>query len=61
MEKASRRGFLGALAVTGATFGTTSGNAATEKLELNAIKKDTDFACLYHCDFGPRPLFADAQ
>ena len=58
MEKASRRGFLGALAVTGTTLGTTGGNAAPEKLEFSAIKKDADFACLYHCDFGDPARFS---
>ena len=26
--------------------------AAPDKLDLAALKKDTDIACLYHCDFG---------
>ncbi len=50
MSKTSRRGFLGALAVSGATL-TASRLAA-------ALKKDTDVACLYHCDFGDPQRFS---
>ncbi len=28
------------------------------KLNLSDIKKDTDVACLYHCDFGDTPRFS---
>src|SRR6187551_2064640 len=41
MPTTSRRKFLGARA-----------GAAPEKLNLSQLKKDTDIACLYHCDFG---------
>ena len=52
MSDTSRRGFLGALAVSGATLAATRANAAPDKLDLAALKKDTEIACLYHCDFG---------
>jgi intracellular sulfur oxidation DsrE/DsrF family protein len=52
MSKTSRRGFLGALAASGATLTATQLAAAPEKLNLAQLKKDTDVACLYHCDFG---------
>lgn len=53
MSKTSRRGFLGALAVSGATLSATRlAAAAPEKLKFSDLKKDTDVACLYHCDFG---------
>jgi intracellular sulfur oxidation DsrE/DsrF family protein len=48
----SRRGFLGALAVSGATLSATSLAAAPGKLDPTQVKKDTDIACVYHCDFG---------
>jgi intracellular sulfur oxidation DsrE/DsrF family protein len=48
----SRRGFLGALAVSGATLAASRAVAAPEKLDMSQLKKDTDVACLYHCDFG---------
>jgi intracellular sulfur oxidation DsrE/DsrF family protein len=52
MSKTSRRGFLGALAASGATLTATQLAAAPEKLNLAQLKKDTDVAYLYHCDFG---------
>ena len=52
MSTTSRRGFLGALAVSGATLTASRLAAAPAKLDLSQIKKDTDVACLYHCDFG---------
>jgi intracellular sulfur oxidation DsrE/DsrF family protein len=48
----SRRGFLGALAVSGATLAASRATAAPDKLDLSKLKKDTDIACLYHMDFG---------
>lgn len=50
--KTSRRGFIGALALSGAALGASRVVAAPAKLNLSDIKKDTDIACLYHCDFG---------
>jgi hypothetical protein len=51
-SKTSRRGFIGALALSGAAIGASRAVAAPDKLSLSDIKKDTDVACLYHCDFG---------
>ena len=48
----SRRGFIGALAMSGAAFSAGHANAAPVQLNVSEIKKDTDVACLYHCDFG---------
>ena len=48
----SRRGFIGALALSGAVLGASRVAAAPTKLDVSDIKKDTDVACLYHCDFG---------
>jgi uncharacterized protein len=58
MAKTSRRGFIGALAVSGATLGTSRLAAAPDKLDMAAIKKDTDVACVYHCDFGDPQRFS---
>ncbi|MEA2929027.1 MAG: uncharacterized protein QOG38_1455 [Hyphomicrobiales bacterium] len=53
----TRRGMIGALAASGATLATTA-LAAPAALDLAAVKKDTDFACLYHCDFGDPRRFS---
>jgi intracellular sulfur oxidation DsrE/DsrF family protein len=57
MSITSRRGFLGAVAASGATLTATQLAAAPGKLDLAALKKDTDIACLYHCDFGDPKRF----
>ena len=48
---------IGALAASGATLA-TSALAAPTLLDLNAVKKDTDVACLYHCDYGDPQRFS---
>ena len=58
MSITSRRGFLGAMAVSGATLAASRAAAAPDKLDLAALKKDTDVACIYHCDFGDPQRFA---
>ena len=58
MSTTSRRGFLGALAVSGATLSATRiAAAAPDSLKFSDLKKDTDVACLYHCDFGDQRRF----
>jgi len=57
MSITSRRGFLGAMAVSGATLAASRAVAAPDKLDLAALKKDTEIACLYHCDFGDPQRF----
>jgi hypothetical protein len=57
MKAANRRRFIGALAASGAALATHS-HAAPDKLGFNAVKKDTDFACLYHCDFSDHARFS---
>lgn len=53
MTGIDRRHLLVALAAGGATVaGATSAGAARKELKLADIKKDTEVACLYHCDFG---------
>jgi len=48
---------IGALAASGATLA-TSALAAPAALDMASIKKDTDIACLYHCDFGDPQRFS---
>ena len=57
MSITSRRGFLGAMAMSGATFAASRAAAAPDKLDVSALKKDTEIACLYHCDFGDPQRF----
>ena len=57
-SKTSRRGVIGALALSGAALGASRVAAAPAKLDLSDIKKDTDIACLYHCDFGDVQRFS---
>jgi uncharacterized protein len=58
MPATTRRGVIGALAVSGATLATTSLNANPQALDLAAVKKDADIACIYHCDFGDPQRFS---
>jgi intracellular sulfur oxidation DsrE/DsrF family protein len=53
----TRRGLVGALAASGASLATTA-LAAPAAFDVASIKKDTDFACLYHCDFGDPQRFS---
>jgi uncharacterized protein len=52
----TRREMIGALAASGAGLATAA-LAAPGALDLATVKKDTDFACLYHCDFGDPQRF----
>jgi intracellular sulfur oxidation DsrE/DsrF family protein len=45
------------VAASGATLTATQLAAAPTKLDLASLKKDTDIACLYHCDFGDPKRF----
>lgn len=58
MSLMSRRHVLGAIALSGATLGTARAIANPVKLDVAALKKDTDIACLYHCDFGDHDRFS---
>lgn len=51
MRSISRRSFAGGLAVGGIAAAKTV-SAAPKPLNLDTLKKETDVACLYHCDFG---------
>lgn len=53
MTDIDRRHLIGALAAGSTVLaGTLPAMAANRELKLTDLKKDTDVACLYHCDFG---------
>ena len=55
----NRRELVGALAASGALL--ASAGAARGKpvaVDLSQVKKETDIACLYHCDFGDPQRFS---
>jgi hypothetical protein len=56
----NRREIIGTLAASGAVLAAASGGARGNPaaVELTDIKKDTDIACLYHCDFGDPQRFS---
>jgi len=54
----TRRRFIGALAVSGATLTASRVGALPANLDMAALKKDTDIACVYHCDFGDQQRFS---
>lgn len=58
MERASRRWFLSALTLLGIGLTARRLKAAPEALDVAGLEKDTDFACLYHCDFGDPARFS---
>jgi intracellular sulfur oxidation DsrE/DsrF family protein len=58
MTDLDRRRLLGGLALAGgAAAGAGSALAAPAMIQLSALKKEADVACLYHCDFGEPPRF----
>jgi hypothetical protein len=60
MTDIDRRHLLVALAAGGAAAaGAASAQAAAKELKLADMKKDTEVACLYHCDFGDDKRYSD--
>ncbi len=53
----TRRGMIGALAASSATLAGAA-LASPGTLDLAAVKKETDVACVYHCDFGDPQRFS---
>ncbi|MDP1585813.1 MAG: hypothetical protein Q8M18_20545 [Bradyrhizobium sp.] len=51
MTNIDRRYVLATL-VVGTAVGAASAKAAPKELSLAQMKKETEVACLYHCDFG---------
>ena len=55
----SRREIIGAMAASGAVLASTAGSRADPTpIDLAQIRKETDIACLYHCDFGDARRFS---
>jgi uncharacterized protein len=55
----SRREIIGAIAASGAVLASTSGARSNPAaIDFAQIKKETDIACLYHCDFGEPRRFS---
>ena len=58
MTETTRRAMIGVLAASGATLAAGRIDGAPLPLDLAALKKDTDIASLYHCDFGDPARFS---
>lgn len=55
----SRRQFMGVVAATGATLAAArTVTASPAVLNFSDFKKETDIACIYHCDFGDPQRFS---
>ena len=55
----NRREIIGALTASGAVLAAAGGARANPiPLDLEKLKKDTDIACVYHCDFGDPQRFS---
>jgi intracellular sulfur oxidation DsrE/DsrF family protein len=55
----NRRQVIGALAASGAALAASdSARGDPAALDLDKLKKETDIACLYHCDFGDPQRFS---
>ena len=52
MTDIKRRDVLAGLAVAGGALAAQASAAQAQVLDLKTVKKDTDIACVYHCDFG---------
>jgi uncharacterized protein len=59
MNTINRRSVMGALVTAGATIGATDlATALPTEMRLRDIKKNSQLACLYHCDFGDHARFS---
>ena len=55
----NRRELFGALAASGAMLASTGGASSNPvAIDLAKVGKETDIACLYHCDFGDPQQFS---
>jgi hypothetical protein len=52
MADLKRRDVLAGLAVAGGALAAQASSAQAQTFDLETVKKDTDVACVYHCDFG---------
>ena len=56
----TRRTLFGLVGLAGAGWATNRANAGPGQTDLAKVNKDTDVACLYHCDFGDPQRFSQA-
>ncbi|MBS0243709.1 MAG: DsrE family protein [Proteobacteria bacterium] len=61
MSDLDRRSLVGVLAAAGGAIAATAARSEPAKLDLGALKKETDIACLYHCDFGDAKRIGQMQ
>ena len=55
----SRREIIGSISASGAVLAATAGaRSQPAPIDLADLKKETDIACLYHCDFGEPQRFS---
>jgi intracellular sulfur oxidation DsrE/DsrF family protein len=62
MTDIDRRQILAGLAAGAAAVGAQAqaqAQTASRDLDLRQLKKDTDVACLYHCDYGDERRYSD--
>ncbi|MGE0768337.1 MAG: DsrE family protein [Hyphomicrobiaceae bacterium] len=52
MTRLSRRSLVAGIAAGGGAVAATAALAEPKRLGLDALTKDADTACVYHCDFG---------
>lgn len=52
MSEIDRRHIVSALAFTGGLLAAGAARAEPAVLDPSKVKKETDIACIYHCDFG---------
>ena len=52
MTNIGRRQLVGGLVLGSGVLAAKSALAQTHGIDINAVKKEADFACAYHCDFG---------
>ncbi len=52
MTKIGRRDVVGGLVLGGGVLAAKAAMAQSQPIDITAIKKDTELACAYHCDFG---------
>ncbi len=58
MTEIDRRALLTGVAAAGAAAISTEALAAPPMIKADDIKKEAGVACIYHCDFGDAPRFA---
>ncbi len=52
MTGIDRRNLIGGVALGAGVVAAGTALAQSQKLDLSALKKESDLACAYHCDFG---------